>query len=392
MKNLTVKQKLIGMTIILSLMVAGLSIFFINRFNATGHTYQQISNVRVPQAQVANTMERVVINTRVNINEVNGVERNIDNFNMYAQRVQNKFSEYKILEQAMLDGNQDLGKQIKGLEGLSIPSCRRGGQIEALTKKASSIFIDFKNVCNRILAKKKECLKFVNVIGWYDTKENSHGVVKKIVETGRRMEELANDQQTKLLVAEIRGQEKNILERSDKRYINRLKEAYQEFNSSVTGEIRSVGRDYYASFETIFDKVLAAQQVEIELKNLVRKDLRDIQKDMGEAVNALKNRSNEQMVQYSSEAIAMEKSARWLIIIISAVLVLVSLTFGWFVSAGINNVLKKIIEGLSEGAEEVASASGQISSASQSQAEGASEQAASIEETSSSDEDVSSME
>jgi methyl-accepting chemotaxis protein len=52
--------------------------------------------------------------------------------------------------------------------------------------------------------------------------------------------------------------------------------------------------------------------------------------------------------------------------------------------------VKKIINGLNEGAVQVASASGQVSASSQSMAEGASQQAASIEETSSSMEEMSS--
>jgi methyl-accepting chemotaxis protein len=61
------------------------------------------------------------------------------------------------------------------------------------------------------------------------------------------------------------------------------------------------------------------------------------------------------------------------------------------ISKGLTRSLSRVIEGLNEGAEQVASASGQVSAASQSLAEGASEQAASIEETSSSLEEMSSM-
>ena len=57
----------------------------------------------------------------------------------------------------------------------------------------------------------------------------------------------------------------------------------------------------------------------------------------------------------------------------------------------ITKPINRIIAGLNEGADQVASASGQVSSSSQSLAEGASEQAASIEETSSSLEEMSSM-
>jgi hypothetical protein len=53
--------------------------------------------------------------------------------------------------------------------------------------------------------------------------------------------------------------------------------------------------------------------------------------------------------------------------------------------------IQRVTEGLTNGADQVASASGQISSASQSLAEGASEQASGIEETSSSLEEIASM-
>ncbi len=71
--------------------------------------------------------------------------------------------------------------------------------------------------------------------------------------------------------------------------------------------------------------------------------------------------------------------------------VVLALGLGILITRSINSALKRIIDGLSEGADQVASASGQVSSASQSLAEGASEQAASIEETSSSLEEMSSM-
>ena len=57
----------------------------------------------------------------------------------------------------------------------------------------------------------------------------------------------------------------------------------------------------------------------------------------------------------------------------------------------ITKPLNRMIEGLKEGAEQVASSSGQVTSASQSLADSSSEQAASLEETSSSLEEMSSM-
>ncbi len=76
-------------------------------------------------------------------------------------------------------------------------------------------------------------------------------------------------------------------------------------------------------------------------------------------------------------------------------LILISIVSGtllsFFISRGISRPINKIIEGMSEGAGQVASASNQVSISSQSMAEGSSEQAASIEETSSSMEEMSSM-
>jgi methyl-accepting chemotaxis protein len=64
---------------------------------------------------------------------------------------------------------------------------------------------------------------------------------------------------------------------------------------------------------------------------------------------------------------------------------------GFFLSAYITRPINRTVAGISEGAEQVAAASGQVSAASESLAEGASEQASSLEETSSSLEEMSSM-
>ncbi len=71
--------------------------------------------------------------------------------------------------------------------------------------------------------------------------------------------------------------------------------------------------------------------------------------------------------------------------------VILAMVLGFLITRGINRSLTRISQGMSEGADQVASASSQVSSSSQSMAEGASEQAASIEETSSSMEEMSSM-
>jgi len=92
-----------------------------------------------------------------------------------------------------------------------------------------------------------------------------------------------------------------------------------------------------------------------------------------------------------AEAFAAVTTLEWLIGIVAAVGIAAIVLVALFIARSISNPIKRIIEGLNEGSDQVASASGQVSAASQSLAEGASEQAASIEETSSSLEEISSM-
>ncbi len=92
-----------------------------------------------------------------------------------------------------------------------------------------------------------------------------------------------------------------------------------------------------------------------------------------------------------SEAFAAVNTVKWLMIIMSFVSAAAIFGIAWLIARSISKPINAITTGMSEGANQVASASGQVSSSSQSMAEGASQQAASIEETSSSMEEMSSM-
>ena len=88
------------------------------------------------------------------------------------------------------------------------------------------------------------------------------------------------------------------------------------------------------------------------------------------------------------ESVIVQRKATILMSIIFLGIALIAI---WIFSRSISKPINRIIEGLNEGADQVASAAGEVSSASQTLAEGSSEQAASIEETSSSLEEMSSM-
>ncbi len=76
---------------------------------------------------------------------------------------------------------------------------------------------------------------------------------------------------------------------------------------------------------------------------------------------------------------------------ISLFAVAIGSILAFFISRGIVKTLKRIVDGLNEGADQVNDAAGQVSSAAQQSAEGASEQASSLEETSSALEQMAAM-
>ena len=90
---------------------------------------------------------------------------------------------------------------------------------------------------------------------------------------------------------------------------------------------------------------------------------------------------------------ALSQSARLKATSLAAIVigVLLAMGLGVFITRSISAPIRRIVAGLSEGGEQVASAANQVSSASQSLAEGSSEQASSIEETSSSLEEMASQ-
>jgi methyl-accepting chemotaxis protein len=91
------------------------------------------------------------------------------------------------------------------------------------------------------------------------------------------------------------------------------------------------------------------------------------------------------------EFMASVYALRNAMIMITAIFLVIALLAIWYFSRTISKPLTVVIDGLNEGADQVASAAGEVSSSSQTLAQGASEQAASIEETSASLEEMSSM-
>jgi methyl-accepting chemotaxis protein len=118
-----------------------------------------------------------------------------------------------------------------------------------------------------------------------------------------------------------------------------------------------------------------------------RPNLARTQKLLGEAVDLVKERvdeTNQGMLDSAGQTQAT-------VTVLAVAAILVGIVLAFLIARGIVKALKRVIDGLTAGAEQTSAASGQVSAASQSLAEGASEAAASIEETTSSVEEMTSM-
>jgi methyl-accepting chemotaxis protein len=101
---------------------------------------------------------------------------------------------------------------------------------------------------------------------------------------------------------------------------------------------------------------------------------------------------NEKMAtSEASAAVSSATTATLVALVLMVIGTALCLILGVYLSLSITRPMNRVVAGLSQGSDQVASASAQISASSQQLAEGASEQASSLEETSSSLEELSAM-
>jgi len=177
--------------------------------------------------------------------------------------------------------------------------------------------------------------------------------------------------------------------------VKMIKEAYdkgtgEEINI-YTREMVPAMQEVFRSFETmtriVDEAIVLSEQARDQLLGPVTQTQRKANALLDKIVEINQAAASEEVKAAHSQAVFLE--------ILSSVAavsgVVLALALGFFIARGISRTLTRISSGMSEGADQVASASSQVSSAGQSMAEGASQQAASIEETSSSMEEMSSM-
>jgi len=164
-------------------------------------------------------------------------------------------------------------------------------------------------------------------------------------------------------------------------------------NAKIRQAAETLDKDH-SNFEEASNVVVAKRQdmiAKAEVANQVMTELDGIGEEMDALLSKIEGLAGDEMAQAKADGQNAKVTATWSLIVIVIGAVASGLLIGIFLTRSITKVLNRIVDALTEGAEQVASASGQVSSASQSLAEGATEQAAGLEETSSSLEEMSSM-
>ncbi len=140
---------------------------------------------------------------------------------------------------------------------------------------------------------------------------------------------------------------------------------------------------------TELERLLDAGDAEAGAKLLTEK-IKPYYVELGEDCKKLVEVNNKLIQQERQAATDRVASSRWIMFLLVALGVLVTVAALWIVR-GANATLRRSATELLEGSRQVAAAAGQVASASQSLAQGTSEQAATLEETSSSTTEITAI-
>jgi methyl-accepting chemotaxis protein len=234
------------------------------------------------------------------------------------------------------------------------------------------------------------------VVSWQakgmDEKSGFQGNFRNAVhEVGSEVGKL-NKGEIKTLLLDIRKNEKDYLLRKDEKYVKATLAGVANLLATVKASGASpemVGRveNKLNAYKVSFDALVTEDKKISTLTETMRAAVHQIEPE----IESLYAKSMDDSAAKTQETTAQADFWGSVAIGIGSCAILAGIFLAFFITRSITKPINRIISGLNESTEQVASAAGQVSTASQSLAEGASEQAASIEETSSSLEEMSSM-
>ncbi len=194
------------------------------------------------------------------------------------------------------------------------------------------------------------------------------------------------------------------------KHVQSIAEPHKKLHGAVAGIKKLVSEQVFLDANMVFEKdLLQAAEACLVILNQMASSAEDslklinqlqesitgpVKKAQASAFQPMERLLTMNRAAASQTTAAFERQARIIEIVSGAVAVggaLLALALGLLVTRSVTRPIKRVIEGLGQGAEEVQSAAGQVASAGQNLAEGTSEQASALEETSSSLEEMSSM-
>ena len=193
--------------------------------------------------------------------------------------------------------------------------------------------------------------------------------------------------------ADFMKQEKDRIDKARDKFGAIFSELEKTVVSARGKEILGRIRENQAATRPLVDKALAlglAHKNE-EAAQVLFKEVRQPQGRLLAELDALVAFQTDLAKKASADAAHDYAQTRWLMFGLSAAAIFLGTLAAICLTLGITRPINRVVAGLDEGADQLASASTQVSSASQSLAGGASQQAAAIEETTSSLEEMASM-
>jgi len=181
----------------------------------------------------------------------------------------------------------------------------------------------------------------------------------------------------------LRRHEKDFILRHDAKYVEEARKVVTEFEGLEDESIFTNAQKYVDTLARLADNVFA-YEAEYPVMRKAGHDIESSAKKIEEAIAAI-------IAERQERVESLKHTTFWFVSGLSAITVVLGVILAFFAVRAITKPIRRIIAGLNDGADQVASASSQVSASSQQLAEGSSEQAAAIEETSSSLEEMSAM-
>jgi len=153
--------------------------------------------------------------------------------------------------------------------------------------------------------------------------------------------------------------------------------------------LKSTLEQYFPKREKLLEMI--QNNMKDEAISFMQGEIAQLGVKVGDSIDKLADLEVNRAKEKSENNNQTANGALWFILVATVIGTACAVGVGIFLSLSITRPINRVVIGLMEGADQVASASSQVASASQSLAEGASEQASSLEETSSSLEEMSSM-